>query len=43
MKTPVTHDLFDESNGISGVGFIKKHNGIQLQPAVGHSSVFGFF
>ena len=43
MKPPVTHDLFDESNGISSVGFIKKHNGVQLQAAVGHSLVFCFF
>ena len=43
MNPPVTHDLFDESNGISSVGFIKEHNSVQLKLAVGHSLVLGLF
>ena len=43
MNPPVTHDLFDESNGISSVGFIEEHNSVQLQPAVDHSLALGLF
>ena len=41
MDSPVTHDLFYQSNGISGVGLVKEDNCVQVLRPVLLGSLLG--
>ena len=42
MNTSITHDLFDQTNGVSRVGFIKEHHSVHVLHTILFGLLLGF-